>query len=389
MLIAIVADTHFGYRRFREDSLIQGERALLDAFERVDLVLLAGDIFDRRVPKPEVLARAMSVLMEVKKKKGWAACVSREGAPPIVAIRGTHERRAKGLIDPIQLLAGIGLVTNVHGKAAIFEKDGERVRIIGLGGVPEVYAKSALKAMDPKPQDGMFNIFMFHQSIRELFPGDEKGFISTEDLPQGFDLYVCGHIHKHREEMGGRLLIPGSTVITQMRVDEAEPKGYYLYDTKGRKAEFITVKTRPFFFKEIEFENAKIGDVQKRCREAVDEAIRKAEEKPIIRLRLSGTLAPGISQSDVGIEMEEEKAFVYVSNELNVVSLKEKIERIRSLREKKMSIRDFGMELLTARLLESGFKTEGREGLFDRLAEGVDRVFEEMKKKGDYLAPTE
>lgn len=382
MLIGIVADTHFGYKRFREDALIQGERALLDASEKADLVLIPGDMLDGRVVKPEVLARVVSALRKANGKKGFAICTNREGASPIVAIRGTHERRAKGLVDPIQLLDGIGLLTNVHNEEAVFEKDGERVRVTGLGGVPETYASSAMKAIDAKPQSGFFNIFMLHQSIKEFSQGNEK-FMGIEDLPRGFDLYVCGHMHRHREEMDGRLLIPGSTVITQMKEEEVGPKGYYLYDTKMRKAEFIQIQTRQFFFKELVFENAKISDIEKACREAIDDILKGTDEKPIIRLILSGTLAPGIGQSDAGIELEDDRAFVFVSNELNVLSLKEKIEKIRNLRENKMSIRDFGMELLRGKLLESGFKMEEREELFERLVEGVDEVFEEIKKKGN------
>ncbi|EQD59621.1 metallophosphoesterase, partial [mine drainage metagenome] len=75
--------------------------------------------------------------------------------------------------------------------------------------------------------------FMLHQSIYEILPFDES-FMHYDDLPKGFDLYVCGHIHSRvKATVNGKLfLIPGSTVLTQLKEGEQERKGFILFDTK-------------------------------------------------------------------------------------------------------------------------------------------------------------
>ncbi len=234
MKVAILGDFHFGYPRFYEDSFIQAERALLKADEQADVLLIAGDIFDTRVPKPEVISRAIEIFKKLKHK-------------PIV-IHGTHERRPKGFVNPVELLCQVGLAENAHGKNVIREIDGEKIAVYGLGGVPEEYAKAAIGALNPQPVEGAFNVFMFHQNLKELMEMVEHG-LYMDDLPPGFDLYIDGHLHKHNHlEKGGKfLIIPGSTVMTQIRKEESK-KGFVLYDTTSRGFEFIEIQVRPFYY---------------------------------------------------------------------------------------------------------------------------------------------
>jgi len=232
MRIAILGDFHFGYDRFYDDSFVQAEAALSKAQEEADLILIAGDIFDARVPKQEVIARALELFTKLHKK--------------VIAIPGTHERRPHGFVNPVDILVKAEVVENCHARPVIFEKDGERVAVYGLAGVPEEYAKVALERLAPKPVEGAFNIFMFHQNLKEVMPVVEHG-LTMDDLPAGFDLYIDGHIHSKCElEKGGKkLLIPGSTVITQVRKEE-KVKGFYVYDTKQRVQTYIAIQTRPF-----------------------------------------------------------------------------------------------------------------------------------------------
>ena len=51
MRIAIISDTHLGYARFEEDSLKQAESAFLDAEQKADAIIFAGDVFDTKIPK--------------------------------------------------------------------------------------------------------------------------------------------------------------------------------------------------------------------------------------------------------------------------------------------------------------------------------------------------
>ena len=102
---------------------------------------LPGDLFDIRAPKPEVLAEAINLFRSVSKRK-WGARVTSfeaEGKAytdvPVIAIPGTHERRAQRMENPVNLLALAGMLIDVSDGFAVIEKGGEKVAVYGIGGV--------------------------------------------------------------------------------------------------------------------------------------------------------------------------------------------------------------------------------------------------------------
>ncbi len=363
MRIAILSDFHLGYQRFEEDSYAQAQAAMTIASSEADLILCAGDIFDVKVPKLETLKKAVEIF--------------RSASVPVIAIHGNHERRAKGLVNPAQLLAAGTGITLLHGAWKEFSKGGERVRVFGLGSVPEEYAAEALKrTLGEAPGDeGEFSVLMIHQSIRELMPGGKEE-LSLEDL-EGlpFDLIVNGHIHETVSRLGGRFLIPGSTVLTQLKKDEMAPKGFYIFDTKSRKSEFREIPSRAFFYEEITFNDAGAEDVRETVRARVA-ALRKEKPGCIIAIKLDGTLKQGLSNADMKLDPQEG---VFIDNRLNVESLGAKLERIRGSREAALSVREMAMRQLRA-------KTEGKLTLFDgselfeRLVSGPEDALAYLEK---------
>ena len=284
------------------------------------------------------------------------------------------------MVNPIQTLEHAGFLVNSHSSAVVFEKDGEKVAIQGFGGVPEEYAKNALLSLEFKPIENAFNIFIFHQSIRELMQEVAPG-ISLEDLPKGFDLYLCGHIHTRKKEKmpnGALLLIPGSTVITQLKKGEEAPKGFYIYDTLKREAEFREIETRPFFYEEVKLKEASIKDINKIAKEIIESILKKQNKKePIIKLKLTGTLAKGLQSTNLDVQNLIDdfkgKAIIEVDKEFELTSLKEKIEKLRSLREQKLSVKEIGIETLKEKLKEYNFKMNiNAEDLFNLLSEEKD-----------------
>jgi len=368
--IAILSDFHLGYERFEEDALRQASEAFSKALGLADLIIIAGDIFDSRTPGNEVLASAIRLFQKASGKKG-ARRVDGEG-PPVVAIHGTHERRAKGLVNPVELLEAAGLLAYAHARCFVFEKDGERVAVHGMGGVPEEYARDAVKSGRFKPVDGCFNIFVFHQSIKELLPFRES-FLSMEDLPEGFDLYINGHHHKAGVmEVGGRkLLLPGSTVVTQMRKEEMGEKGFYLFDANTGKEEFNAIQTRPFFFEEVEVKDAKAEEVADAVKKAAEALAAKATN-PLIKIHVKGTLAKGLEPANLDFRSIEKgfegKAHLEIESELASLSLSDRVALLRALRQKKLSVKEMGMEVLRARLAEAGVAAGDVEELFNLLA---------------------
>ncbi len=117
MKIAILSDFHIGYERFRADAYSQAEEALEKASSVADALLIPGDIFDYRHPKSDVIAEAIHLFRNLSKKKFAATAKTLDGKPnytsiPVIAIPGTHERRADSTLDPIDVLSRAALLLN-------------------------------------------------------------------------------------------------------------------------------------------------------------------------------------------------------------------------------------------------------------------------------------
>ena len=398
MKLAIISDFHLGYERFAEDAFKQALEAMIIASAEADAILLPGDLFDAKISKPEVIAQALAIF-RVPLERKWgsrlASFSARDGrknicSAPVLGIHGTHEMRAKPLVNPVQILEQGGFLVNCQSATAMLEKGGEQVAVSGMGGVPEKQAKSVLEALEPKPAPGAFNVFMFHQNIHELIPVGE-GNLGMEDLPDGFDLYVCGHMHKRLfKRFGGKLLvIPGSTVVTQLKKEEEEGKGFYLFDTKTGSCEFRSISTRPFFYREIALKDAGADDAVAAARSAAKEILASGKPNPVIRIKLTGTLRKGVSPSSVsfnGLVAElAGKAVLSIDKAFESSDLRKKILEMRALREKGVSARELGMEILRERLKQNGFRLDvDINSLFESLAGGkrgaVDAVLSEILK---------
>lgn len=395
MRIAVMGDTHFGYPRFYEDSFTQGKEAFDKACEMADIVIIAGDIFDMKVPRLEVLARTMEILAQGKRMPLI------NGKIPVIVIHGTHERRTKESVNPVQLLEKTGFVTDVGNKCVIFEKDGEKVAICGFGGVPEEHAKEELINAGITPTKDAFNVFVFHQTITDLYP--MAAGIRMSDLPEGFDLYVCGHIHKsiitHID--GKHLIIPGSTVLTQLKREETEPKGFVLFDTKTKEHQFIAISSRPFIFKEIKLQSADLTMANAECRKFLEETRRNfapqlstqlsdARTKPIVKIQLTGSVKEGLKKENISVAdviHEYENVFhLEIENLLDSSGLKEKIELFRKMYEEKRSVRDLGIEILREKMKTKNVEIDV-EALFEKLSDSkkIDEYLENIVKQNKQI----
>jgi len=394
MKLAFVADTHFGYSRFENDARCQGEAALLDASKKADAILLGGDIFDQRVPRLDILADVASTLKAARQN------LPERGFPKILAIHGTHEARSKNSMNPISLMERLGLLEDVHNRTVVLEKkklpnqnpaqknstssaepacekkeknagksaeEYEKAAVSGMGGIPDDLVKQMLPRLSCKPVQGATNFFMFHQTLQEFVP-QAKNVASIHDLPAGYDYYLCGHIHARKEYLEGKLLIPGSTVITQLKDEEQGQKGYYLIDTIAKTQEFIPIKTRPFIVHELKFENASPSQVRIQIEKELSSLLQKnSAEPPIIKLRLCGSLQKGGGEIDT-TGFGEQGAFVTIDNQLEGNSLLDEIERIRGERLHRTTPVQLGMELLLENAKKASLEPKKAKEYFEKFS---------------------
>ena len=380
MRIAIASDFHFGYAwgtERGEDSFIQGREAIEKSL-KADAIILPGDIFDSRIPKQEIIGKAMQIVSMASSSP--SDVVVEKAVPPrplphitgtpVVAIHGTHERRAAGLTNPVQLLEAAGLCVALHGNAIVLKMGDERVAIHGMGGVPEQYAPHALRECDFKPLAGMVNILVLHQSFRE-YVYEDAAYLSIGDLPDGFDLYINGHIHwSGLKEKGGKILFhPGSTILTQMRKVESEtPKRIWFYDTLSKEIEPEELTTpRKFFYLEVESAGS-AAETFDRATTALSK-IPHYKRKPLVKLKIKGTLPPGSSLDTKEIMRAFPGLLVSIDNEIEARQFKRKIELLREEHSKR-SVDELGLFILKKNLEQAGYGGPEAYELLQLLAEG-------------------
>jgi DNA repair exonuclease SbcCD nuclease subunit len=397
MRIAMLSDFHIGYERFREDARRQAAEALELASNLADVILIPGDIFDFRNPAPDVIAEAINIFRPLCKKEWKARVTSFEGEGraytdvPIIAIPGTHERRAQNVSDPVDILGLAGLLVDISQAKVVVEKDGEKISVCGLGGIADERFREVVKEMHPRPVEGMFNILMFHQSLYELLPFSDD-FMRYDELPEGFDLYVNGHIHGRVEAKihGKPFLISGSTVLTQLKEKEQEPKGFYVYDTKTGEHRYHNINSRKFILAKVSIEGMEPTEAMEGIREKIS-ALAKGSEMPIIKIDISGRLKAGFKSMDFdtsGIVSSFAKTAIVEIGRPEGDSVDEKdVAKAHSLLLDGTSIRDFGMSLFLERLKHNKYELGiGASELFEILSSdeakdktvkaAMDRIFE-------------
>ena len=368
--IAIVSDLHLGYERFYDDAYSQAREALETANKMADVILIPGDIFDKRSPPPEVIAQGINIFRDIKNSLQSSARVSEFKSAgeskiytdiPIIAIPGTHERTSAGRENAVQLLSLAGLLVDTSEATTVVKKGEARVAVFGMGGLSEERLKDKLKELSPSPIAGAFNIFMMHQSTYELLPFSSE-FIHNEELPRGFDLYVNGHIHSTviSEIHGKKFLIPGSTVLTQLKEGEQGRKGFLMFDTDTGKHNFVEIGARPFIAKKIEPDLTDSSLVLGECERVIDAIISKEKTKPIIRMILKGKLPGGVSASDLHLgslqKTYSEKAYLEVDlSDLVDASVEKEMGDLREEKIEEIPISQLGLSFLLAKLKENGF----------------------------------
>ena len=340
-MLLLTSDFHlgYGYNTEREKDCFFVLDEILK--EPADLILFAGDLFDSRVPRLEVLAEAMNFLSKLKEKKSEAKFIECDKeinkralhGVPFISIYGNHERRAN-LINPIQSLEKAGLLINLHCQKIVFELNGEKIAIHGMSYVPEKYSRDVLTEWNPKPVPDAKNILLLHQNIEPfIYSPLEDVNLKISDLPKGFDIILNGHIHfRNIVQIGnGKLLMPGSTIPTQLNKKESEiRKGYFILN---KELKFKEIKQRDFYYKVAE---------RKEEIEEFLKNLKKSELKPIIKIKIKNT-----SSLDLNIieKKYREKGILIFKKEIERSFEKQKTEILR----KQMSAEEYGMKLLKER----------------------------------------
>jgi len=389
--LALLADLHigFGYRRNsrdprREDSFRNAEEAIRLAAQRADAILIAGDIFHRPDISTDVFLRALDVFDTAKEHES-KVLVNGEAwrGTPIIAIRGNHDVRSDLHRHPVLLLHRAHRLIYVNAQQVTLEKDGERVVVTGAGWVPDKNVDLVRRYFTervPKPKPGAYNVLMLHQPLEGIgrYPGENPLPISL--LPPGFDVYHSGHLHWHlqRRVSDKWIVIPGSTVRTQLSDREVEDdRAFWILDTKhSTLEEVILPSARKGYVFRINVQGLSASEVVRRVAAAVEEAIARNDRPlpPIVKIVLEGSTYDVFDFSSIYAKYED-KAIVKIFDRTTSAAV-EKLAEIASadIQDDETFSPAFARQMLVTAMLAVGLRPGKDFDRFYALLSGIPRL---------------
>lgn len=330
-----IADVHLGIKRYnlpdRTRDFFRAWREVIERHainRRVDFVLIAGDLFDRRVVEPQAANHAMFSLMQLA-----------EARIPVVVIEGNHDQHeSTSRFSWLRSFSQWGYIKLLEpdwheGVATMREWDEETktgsyvdiadARIFGsnwygatTGNVLPMLAQAALE----RRRADATNIMLLHSDVEGQLNRPIQNALSISKLVtmrEAVDYLALGHTHK-KFEIEEWAFNPGSTEACT--VDEVEaPRGAFYVETDGKqiKTEFIEAG-REFFqrpFKRVSHEVSG-GEEPDDIRAEIFTALRDIcaaesndtddDQKPIIELTLRGQL--GFKNSLLRLDKVKEQA---------------------------------------------------------------------------------
>lgn len=300
------ADLHLGYSQY-------GLEARREDFEKVfqelvnktialkpDFMIIAGDLFHNARPSNVTLENAIK-----------SFSLLREAGIPILTVDGSHDS-APNLITGtiINPLDSAGLVYHLpRHEGACWKKPG----CCYVYGVPNFRTRhkteeslpAFMEQNKPAPDPSLFNIFTFHMAVDlpSVKPPYMEAEAPPELIPDGFDYYAAGHVHKPYLEKfkSGLLAYSGCTETVDYEEAKLRKGFYYVRVDEKRMAlpQFIEFESaRRFVVVEHDFTGMTASKITEHAVQLVKGA---DEEGAVVIPVLRGILPPEASRSEVDI----------------------------------------------------------------------------------------
>ncbi|KAG6587295.1 DNA repair protein (mre11) [Phytophthora cinnamomi] len=304
--VLLSTDNHLGYAEkdpVRGNDSFRSFREILQLAqrERVDLLLLGGDLFHENKPSRRTLYETMRLLRTHCMGDGAVhfQVVSDQSLNfpnfgvvnfedpnynvelPVFSIHGNHDDPSReGGGDHAQSLAALDLLSaanlvNYFGKSdkvdevevfpVLLTKGETRVAVYGLGNMRDerlnrMFAQQKVVFRRPAEHaDQWFSIFVVHQNRDDKGRGS-KNCVPESVIPDFIDLVVWGHEHECQidvqESLKGDFFItqPGSSVATSLVEGEAKAKHVAVLEINGQSFRMNTRElhtVRPFKMGEV------------------------------------------------------------------------------------------------------------------------------------------
>jgi hypothetical protein len=297
MKFSHIADCHLGGWRqpeLQELNLESFKKAIdVSIQERVDFVLIVGDLFDSAYPSIEILGEAFSQLKRLKESR--ISCY---------IIAGSHDYSASGKTF-LSVLEKAGFCKNlfkaeekedkillnpvVHGNVAIYGYPGKKAGM-EIEEIRKIKLQSA---------PGLFRICALHTCIEQAIGKIPTDYLRFSEMPEA-DYYALGHLHMDFEK--DKKYVYGGPTFPNNFQEIAELK-------HGR---FYIVETSPFSIKKIDLKIKDVELVEKQLynsltatEEIISELKNRILKDKIVLLKLYGKLKQGKTSNINFKEIEE------------------------------------------------------------------------------------
>lgn len=316
-----MADCHLGYRQYnlreRFNDFGQAFHDVIDTAiaEKVNFVLLAGDLFQKRSIDALTLNQAIVGLERL-----------RAAGIPCIAVEGNHEhayyddyigwmkflavRQLLVLLDPERFEGGIPQLAAYTRRAGSHIDPLPGVRIHGLrylGASTGRVLESYVEALQALPRDGVeYSIFLTHAGVEGELAEQVGGLTMRQLAPlrAHADYVALGHIHKPFER-DAWVYNPGSLETCSAQEAQWANRGYYLVDVDTSRGEgpkhvarLHANRRRTFCSMSLKVDTLLSPDhLYDECRrflkrKALDQGVARLgpKERPVVALHLNGVL---------------------------------------------------------------------------------------------------
>jgi hypothetical protein len=263
--------------------------------QKLDFVLIAGDLFDSAYPPIEILRDTFGEFKRLKEAK-----------IPCFIIAGSHDYSVSGKTF-LDVLEKAGFCKNV----AEIEEVGEFLILnptiygnVALYGYPG--KKSGLEIPDLRrikfnDSPGLFKIFMLHTTLDKAKGSLPIDALESDKVPPA-DYYAMGHLHIDFQYQN--FVYPGPIFPNNFQeLEDLHHGSFYIVDTSEiNSLKKIELKIRDVVSIGVEVKNATLATSQ-----IISEIEKRDVEGKIILLRVYGELESGTT-SDIKFQQIEETA---------------------------------------------------------------------------------
>jgi len=293
-----LADCHLGSWRqpeLRQLNLESFKKAIGFSIEqKVDFVLITGDLFDSAYPPIEILEQTFEQLKRLK-DEGIACYI----------IAGSHDYSASGKTF-LSVLEKAGFCKNLfqqeelHGKQFLNPVIHKNIALYGYPGKKSGLEVGELKNIKLQDSPGFFRIFALHTCISDAVKSLPIESIQETELPEA-DYYALGHLHINYSK--DKFVYAGPTFPNNFEeLKELKHGSFYVIETNPFKTERKEIK-----LKEVEIVELEISNALTATDRILEELKKRDLRDKIILLKISGKLEQG-KTSDINFKAIEEFA---------------------------------------------------------------------------------